>query len=288
MCDEDPRFKILDIKLKYTLSETEYNDRIKKYNNACLVCGNDANCLKQARTNLSRDDNIYPWINYDWDYSRYIDNNYSAKATGSNPSNMKDNFKAFNKLAGAYLVDPNPGQGSTAGGKNISDRNSDFPVFNCEGNKAEACQKRWAVRQMGKTNVPYEDKFFKEYPIEGTNASSFYFKVGACNRPDKKTEKECVSKGYNWINGVCYQDRYAYMDNRGGVKPLNGLIPSLTTDIASFSPNFILDAWNGKSSAYMKVQECPVIEGFESGSKYSIWILLLIGVVILGLSNNRH
>jgi hypothetical protein len=288
MCDKHPLFKILDMKLKLTLSETEYNDRIKKYKNACAVCGNDSDCLKQARTNLSRGVDIYPWTNYDWDYGSYVDNNYSAKATGSDPRNMRKNFSAFGKIAGAYITDPNPREGSTAGGKNISDRNSDFPVYGCEGNREESCKKLWAVRQMGNSGVPYEDKFFKQFPVEGVNASSFYFKVGACNRPDKKIEADCVSKGYKWKNGACYQDRYAYMDNRGGIKPLRGFVPSLTTDIASFSPNFILDAWNGKSSAYMKVQECPVIEGFENSSKYSIWVLLFVGVILLGFSNNRH
>jgi hypothetical protein len=191
------------------------------------------------------------------------------------------------KIAGAYITDPNPGEGSTAGGKNIYDRNSDFPVYGCEGNREESCKKLWAVKQMGNTNTPYNDKFFKEYPTDGVNSSSYYFKVGVCKRNDQKTQKDCESKGYKWKSGTCYQDRYAYMDNRGGIKPLRGFIPSLTTDLASFSPNFLLDAWNGKSSAYMKVQECPVIEGFETGSKYTIWILLLAGVIILAFSKKK-
>jgi hypothetical protein len=284
MCDNDPRHILTRARLKLVLSDEEYNKRFERYKKDCLVCGNDARCLEQAITNMTRGINIYPWINYDWDYSNYVDNNYSAQATGSSPDggNLFGNLEATLKIAKGYLVDPNPGIKSVAGGINIDDRDSDFPVYGCQGNQRESCQKYWQVKQNGNLSKPYEDKFFNENSITGENASSYYFKIGMCNRNKINNKEDCIKKGYRWDNGQCIQDRYAYMNNTGGISkvPLKGFIPSLMTDIMAFSPNYIMDALNEQSSSYMKIQNCP--EEFQNMSnKTNLYIgLLTFGIII--------
>ena len=57
--------------------------RFKKYDFTVNSeqCQGNFDCIKNATTKLLRDttlkDKVWPWQNFDWDYSQYIDNNYS-------------------------------------------------------------------------------------------------------------------------------------------------------------------------------------------------------------------
>ena len=283
-CRDDPRHILTRANLKMRLSESEYNSRIKRYIEDCKICSNDANCLAEARTNLSRDKTTYPWPNYDWDYSNYVDNNYSAEATGSDPEEgVFNNLKAGLKVAKGYIIDPNPGERSVPSGNTMNDRNGDFPVYGCKGSRSIGCEKWWKVKKNGDLGKPYNDKFFDKYDKRGVSSSSYYFKVGICNRDDIIDENECKKRGYNWVDGNCFQDRYAYMDNRGGIKPLRGLIPSMTTDMLAFNPLFIAGTFIGEDTPYMKIQKCPKVEGYENMDNGNIYIGILAGMIIVGL-----
>jgi hypothetical protein len=286
MCDSDPRHTIGKQIVRSRVGEEEYQKRLERYNKDCNICGNDAKCLSQTLTNLTRGVETYPWLNYDWDYSNYVDNNYSAKATGSTPAkgNVINNIGAGLKIMRGFITEPNPGKDSIAGGKNIGDRTSDFPVFGCEGNRRESCQKLWQVKQNGQLGKPYDDPFFNNHPTTGEASSSYYFKVGVCNRKDIASKEDCDKKGYNWNGSNCIQDRYAYMNNKGGMNLLGvdvkGYLPSLGTDMISFAPNYIINAYRGKSSKYMKIQDCP--ETFQNPTDYqNLWIGLFVSTIML-------
>jgi|688.fasta_scaffold478731_2 hypothetical protein len=285
-CAKDPRHIATRIFLKANLTEDEYNKRMKKYIEECKICVNDAECLAQARTNLSRDKTTYPWPNYDWDYSNYVDNNYSAQATGSNAdAGVFKNLGAGIKVAKGFLTEPNPGENSKP---NLWNNDGDFPIYGCQGSRLDGCKKWWNVRNRANLGKPYDDPFFNQYSTDGVNSSSYYLKVGVCDRKDITNETDCVKRGYNWVNGRCHQDRYAYMDNTGGIKPFRGLVPSMTTDLLAFNPLYIMNSFIGSDSPYMKIQDCPNIENFidnENNNNNNIWIGILMGFLIIYISN---
>jgi hypothetical protein len=284
-CKNDPRHMLTRVRLKMELPSDEYDKRIKRYINDCKICRNDANCLEQANTNLGRNKTTYPWPNYDWDYANYVDNNYSAKATGSGPNvGVFKNLGTSIKIAKGFITEPNPGKKSTPSGNNPYDNQGDFPIYGCEGNQSEGCQKWWKVRKNADLGKPYDDGFFNNYGTNGLKSSSYYVKVGTCARKSITNEEECKKRGYNWQFGACFQDRYAYMDNEGGVGSFKGLIPSVTTDILAFNPLYISGLLVGFDNPYMKLQECP--EGFTNTNKdnSNIWIGLLIGLILIGCS----
>ena len=133
----------------------------------CSICqkaGKDKKCMDTANDKLIRSlpfirDSVYPWVNYDWDYSNFIDNNYSAKATGSSPdgNNYLKNALIFIKIIEAYISSANPNTGSNSGGTNS---NSDYPIYGCEGNKRKGCNAAHSVKVRNKQNIPYDDPFF--------------------------------------------------------------------------------------------------------------------------------
>jgi hypothetical protein len=61
---------------------------------------------------------VYPFRNYEWSYSNYVNNNYSASATGSSERNgLFRNMGIFMRLVGGFISDPNPADNSIAGGE---------------------------------------------------------------------------------------------------------------------------------------------------------------------------
>jgi hypothetical protein len=287
-CLNDPRHIAVRGYLKMTLTDEEYNNRYKKYEKECKICGNNADCLAQTLTNLQRDSSTYPWSNYDWNYSNYIDNNYSAMATGSSPSNgVFNNINISSKIANGYIFDPNPGSNSVAGGRDINDRTSDIPVYGCLENNKEGCEKLWKVKKSGNHGIPYKDDFFLKNKTDGLKSSSYYFKIGICDRPDILDASSCINRGFNWAGNKCFQDRYAYMNNEGGISLFKGLIPSMTTDILAFAPNYIIDSLSGKSSSYMEIQNCPKIEKFtidNDNNNNKIYFVLLLSLLLIEIT----
>lgn len=255
---DDPKYKVIESAL------TTY----KQQDELCTTQGNDLTCHNMALLNLYRQlptirNSVYPWINYDYNYSNFIDNNYSAQATGSSTSgsNMLNNVTLFLKYIEAYLTTPNPNSKTIPGS---IDNNSDYPIYGCTGINNKAC-KATRTLQTIKQEPPYNDPFFNK-KTSGENSSSYYTKVGTCLRPDIKNENECTKKGYEYIGEKCYQPRYAYINNTPGLQlkgksfGLNGLLPSITNDILSLTPNKIIDVYEGRDvEGYFELQPCPKI-----------------------------
>ena len=216
---------------------------LRQYRKDIFTCNNDAKCESIAMSKLFRQipmirDSIYPWKNFDWSYTNYVNNNYSAEATGSRGgegSNMKKNIAIFWKLFDAYLKDPNPGPDSIAGGENSS---SDYPIYGCDDNK-NVCRRRYNVKYGVKQEIPNNSRFFRNKSLTGEGSSSFFQQVGYCERPDINDRYKCDSLNYKWVNsprqnprnldeipsGNCYQPKYIYMDNSPGLSTYPGEKP---------------------------------------------------------------
>ena len=94
-------------------------DALAEYNIDCKICvnqgANDYKCHQAAEKKLIRAmpfmrKNIYPYANYDWDYSNYIDNNYSVNATGATKtgsiSAIFKNIGALECVKNVYINKP--------------------------------------------------------------------------------------------------------------------------------------------------------------------------------------
>lgn len=282
---------------------------LKNFEEDCSICkregNNDVMCINEAVNKLYRQlpfikKSVYPWKNYDWDYGNFIDNNYSAEATGSSPDGKKylTNIAIFLKLFKAFLTDANPNNKSVAGGTNS---NSDFPIYGCKGLRRKACKAFHKVKSKNQDKVPYKNDFFKK-KLDGENSSSYYVKIGSC--PIKNTSKEeCSKKGYDWVlnpvdkalskfaggisAGSCHMPRYAFINNQPGLEvkiptgkskkkiklgKLKGYVPSLTNDVLSLAPGNLVRAYSGKNiKGYLEIQKCPpqkkIKEGFDLEKK---------------------
>jgi hypothetical protein len=293
------------------ISKTEIRNierALNIYLKDCTICKtkgyNDYKCHNAAQQKLMRAmpfmrKNIYPWRNYDWDYGNFIDNNYSVLATGASKSGsftaLFKNIKAFIKLTGGYLSDPNPSDSSYPGKKS---RDGDIPYYDCDGTIADtkgnkisdpmmamACNATVDVKYRNKERPPTTDKFLKTFKLTGDKSSSYFVKVGTCPRKDISQQKKCESRGYDWVpnpldkvmkampkmlrtetkSGSCHQPRYMFVNNTPGMKigPIKarGLIPALANDFMSLSPDKIFAALQGQSiTNYMTIQSCPKVK----------------------------
>ena len=287
MCDKNPRHLWILGKLKDAISNPQNTTTEKKqlekaklvYEQNCQTCrkgSNDSICLDLALNELLRlmpdkRGDVYPWRNYEWDYSNYVNNNYSARATGSSENaGLFNNMSIFFKLISGFISDPNPADKSIAGGNSIDDRASDFPVFECDGKK-ERCKSRHVVMRNSPSanEPPYKDPFFNK-SLTGTRSSSYFVKIGKCDRPDITDAEDCTQRGYDWNHskGECTQGRYAYMDNSPSSVPfMRGYIPSVASDSLALTPGSLGLAFTGNSSYGMKVQECPKVNTKETNTE---------------------
>ena len=289
------------------------------YMKECGICArhtvNYYECLQAAAQNLQRRipmfaNGVYPWKNYDWDYSNHISNNYSKERTRARPgSSIRDlynNVLGLIKTVNGMTDDPIPGPRSRAGVRSI---HSDYPKFeDCKGK----CYHTQRVKNALANQLyrpPTTDKFLRK-KLDGKYSSSYFVKIGTCPRRDIISQEACERKGYTWTpnvmdrvmkklqgqknvvnneSGSCNQPRYLFIDNSpksflNGSK-MKGMIPSIANDIASLSPDKLLNAAMGKSmTGNFEIQQCSTsgIEGFSnkkpccSGNLTVLIIILLI------------
>jgi hypothetical protein len=272
---------------------------LKQYSDDCRTCasfGNAKECMEAAQVNLRRNlpfsaNNIYPWRNYDWNYSNHISNNYSTKAMPKGGYSFNGVLQSGRNLANtiaAFIDAPSPSPNTNS---NIPNKDSDYPVFECKNDARCIATER--VRRNLNQKAPTTDSFLKKN-LQGENSSSFYYKVGICRRPDIKTQADCESRGYAWSpdpfdkkSGFCRQPRYAYIDNTP--KPFfsgsnsKGVIPSIGNDIWDIMPDKLLNTLMGQSTDGLEIQDCPMVEGFIVGNDMNIKKYLLILVVLTAI-----
>jgi hypothetical protein len=245
-------------------------------------------CIKRVRTLESRigKKDIYPYINYDWDYTAYIDNNYNSDVTGATPEgSFKALFKnpiAMGKIVKGFLIDENPGGKSRSG---VDD------MLDCD---TEACNVLREIRMAYKSQVPPKNTDFFKKKLDGEYSSSFYFKIGTCKDKKNSTESDCVKNGGEWHTNQCYQPRYAFVKNKATM----GNIPSVMADLANFTPENILNIIDQKDTDDFVVEPCD--EHFSGGgggtniglfilsifSYFAIFVLVLFVIVAVMSSAN--
>jgi hypothetical protein len=317
-CDNSPIINLVQKGLKHLEGQLKYDptkrkqykvlrDAFRIYKKDCAMCkgraNNDAKCLNAALNKLYRKlpfmhNSIYPWQNYEWDYGNFVDNNYSAKATGSTKNGsirgLLRNTRIFFKLFNAMIFGANPNKRSRAGGTN---KYSDFPIYGCQGNNRKNCYVWNRVKMSNLQRKPYNSKFFNK-KTTGENSSSYFVRVGVCPRKDIKSSRKCINLGHKWIpdslepkKGKCFQDRYIYINNTPGYTvttkdaarlmtgnpmagffvpkrdlfKLKGFIPSVKNDALSMTPGKLFKAYTGRDvKGYMQVQKCPkIVEKFK-------------------------
>lgn len=257
------------------MSEAELNRLINK----CRSAGGETmwECIKRAKEKVARSepntkDSIYPWINYDWDYTTFIDNNYSSDKTGATPSGNWDamfkNPMAMFKLGKGFIIDPNPAGNSQAGSDDQLDCNA-VPEMN-----RASCQVIRDIRQSYRSQPKPKNTPFFNKPTGGKASSSFYYQSGYCESKKNTNEIMCNANGGKWYTDKCYKPRYAYIKNEPGMDftklgdnsllklantmggYLQGNIPSAMGDVLSFSPNNLIDIIDQKDTKDFMLEPC--------------------------------
>ena len=203
--------------------------------------------LKYTRKFPALKDLVYPWINYDWDYTTFVDNNYNKQVTGATDKptlgGLFSNIDAMTTLANAYTFKANPNNSSRAAV-------SDLPQCNPNESNYQGCTIMNELRKSNQT-TPFPDSFFNKN-LSGENSSSYFIRAGSCPKPDLNKE-QCQAKGYSWIenplyanspvkllppemiSGSCFKPKYAYIKNTPGIELDFGDIAKINTDLADLS-----------------------------------------------------
>ena len=275
-------------------------EAVKKFEVDCITCatmtGNSKECMDAAHNNLRRNmpmsaNKIYPWRNYDWDYSNHTANNYSTKALpvnnmGSNLGILQAGQNLVTAMSG-FIDAPSP---SPASSINRPDQTSDYPIFECRGDNR--CIGTEKVKRNINQTVPTTDKFLQN-KVDGEYSSSYYYKISSCKRPDITDQNTCEKQGYTWTPdpldskiGSCVQPRYGFIDN--SPKPFfngsnaKGFIPAIGNDLMDIMPDKLFNSLLGQSTTGLQIQDCPKIESFsditESYGKRMIMILLICSI----------
>ena len=243
---------------------------------------------------------IYPWRNYDWDYTEFVKKNYNTKLLGASGDGtigaIVHDVDAILKIIEGLLFDANPADNSAASNPSSS-KNDLVDCLNQSGGLSCRILNAAKISSLNQKK-PYDSKFFNK-KIDGQHSSSYFVQVGMC--PSKITDKSmCESKGFNWIPnplaelpemlrgpdtkpGSCYKGRYAYINNKPGYKigqieDMNGLIPSLINDMVDISPDKIMAVAMGQGVSGLDLQKCD--EGFISRYNNNTFHYILVILVI--------
>ena len=275
----------------------------------CLNLGgpNELQCASSIMEKSIRDlpfmkNLVYPWRNYDWDYTTYVKNNYDPKSMGvkdgaNNLTGIITDVQAIISLINGLLMDPNPSDNSSASNPNS------------KGNDLVKCMSRLSCSLLNDTKSsyvnqkpPYANVFFNK-PLEGEYSSSYFSQIGVCHS-NIKSEKECKDKDFLWIPnplaslpgsekgpdtpaGDCFKGRYVYINNKPGLEigkigNVKGLIPSIANDVLEIAPDKIIAAAMGESIPGVDIQKCE--EGYinyNDNSNISIILIIIVIIIIL-------
>lgn len=280
----------------------------------CRKAGGETmyDCVNEAEQLYSRKassfDEVYPWRNFDWDYTRFVDNNYNARQTGatSEGSTMAlfKNTGAMVKIAKGFIIDPNPASNSTAAQSDL------ILCDRVPSNNRRSCEVMNRIRRSYFNQPkPSSNNFFNK-KIDGKNSSSYFYKWGTCRTLDNKAQ--CAQKKLEWIGEKCYRPRFHFLKNEPGFDftklsnnvftrianklggAVQGNFPSAMNDILSFNPMQISKVYQQKAQGDYEPEQCPYPDNDEHFFNYDgvptsgyfsnrvlLWVLLVIMLCII-------
>ena len=283
-------------------SNTPECQEYKKNYRDCMDAGGTTQyeCVGLAKERYTRStanfkDLIYPWKNFDWDYTRFIDNNYNADATGatSDPTYeaLIKNTGAMFKIAKGYITDPNPSNNARAADTDLTIC-SKVPEID-----RRSCEVMNRIRQSYKNQLNPAN--LNKNNLDGLNASSFYYQWGTC--PTKDNADECKRKGRQWVDGKCYRPRYHFIKNRPGIDWTNiddnsftqiankfggliqGNLPSVVGDVVGIFPTQLGAVWSQKTQGDYIAEKCEdTIEHFDNNLGDS-YFRIVTATILLGI-----
>ena len=250
-------------------------------------------------------DMVYPWNNYDFDYSGLVANKYNPKKMGfSNKPLIGTTVKDITTLPEypkILVTQPIPNNSVIAGKSDVDPNNDDL---------LEIKQK---YNDEFKPPYPSFKNDYKKYlPLTGENSSSYFLKVGTCPIKGIKSKKECIKKGYNWVSnaveppedakgffpqngnvntstdseddntpGACFKPRFMFIDNRPkGVSGLKGMVTNLANDISELNPMGLVEILMTGKSSNKNLMPIPCEEGFTTKDDDSIRDRVRINFII--------
>jgi len=236
-------------------------------------CQGNFDCIKNATTKLSRDtilkDKVWPWQNFDWDYSQYIDNNYTPKELGitSDPTwaALGKNIKGMAKLGAQMLLLPNPPNNAVSGKTDATNCLKRAQTL-CKGSRGtcvqqqkKICDKNNSIKNSYSKLKPIYSKMKTIKPTTKGSSSSYFIQTGTC--PTEITEEEsCLDKDYNWLSGKCWRPKYAHVDN----KAFLGSFPSLVNDVVQLNPFNVIKVLKKKPAKGFRSFSCDELETFDT------------------------
>jgi hypothetical protein len=303
----------------------EYRNDLKNFVNEAVKQEQQSipNEIKLMRERIKNNDhtNIYPLINYDFDYTTAIKKELNPYKLGitNEPTfgNLVDGTAKLKNYLDYIITDPFPNNNTVAGITDTVLENKDKKTI-------------IDLKNLEDSKLPYP-RFRKDYPeclypTKGAYASSYFIREGNC--PTKITDKEkCIRSGYEWIpeknkpsyigkfintydpdknknipapdtpkpapkpeKGNCYKPKYVYIDNKPrGKFGLNGLVPSMFNEINNIRPDKLADVMAGYSIGGAGIVPCSAEEFSNKDNEPNYSLIMLIGtvLVILYICSNK-
>lgn len=217
------------------------NRAVKEYqvdNDICGGCGGafggtggDYKCCQEALSNYfkrrkpARTQDIYPYANYEWDYGTYVDNNYSAQATGAKVGKsfkqLGKNLNGLLKTSFALVSDPNPGKKSVPGPRlqenfvvnnfdpneeTLTDNVDDFFLVEGFKKKKNKKNKKKNKKKDKKKDKDKDKKKDKPDPPQPAKGEQGFFDIQPTTDikkpPKKKKLKKTDLPRFNYTDGV--------------------------------------------------------------------------------------
>jgi hypothetical protein len=271
--------------------------------------------LMKSRIEQKEYKNVYPLVNYDFDYKTSVKKELNPFQLGitNEPTfgNLVDGTVKLKNYIDYMVTNPYPNNNTIAGISDIVTENK---------NKVAIVKQK----QLEDDKLPY--KLFKKdfpeclYPTKGKHASSYFVRAGTC--PTKINNKDiCFNKGYQWVpetpprsdfknyvktenpdnnknipapdtplpppepeKGSCFKPRFVYIDNSPkGVFGLDGAIPTMLNEINSVNPGKIANIMAGYNIGGSGITPCSIEEFSIKQTQINYSVILLIGTILVVL-----
>ena len=269
--------------------------------------------LMEERIKNKEFQNIYPLMNYDFNYSTAFKKELNPYKIGitNEPTfgNFVDGTVKLKKYVDYMTTNPFPNDNTIPGiTDTVIENNDKKKIIN--------------LKKIEDSKLPYPSfkKDYPEclYPTTGKHSSSYFIRSGTC--PTKIVDKDtCINRGYEWVpekappsyvknyintydsdknknipapdtpkpppppeKGNCFKPRFVYIDNSAkGILGLEGVVPSTFNELNSVRPDKLADMMAGYSIGGSGIVPCAIEEFMNDNNKLNYSSILLIGTILV-------